>query len=250
MAIKNRRNYYRILHVQPDAPLAVIKSSYKTIMHKLRAHPDLGGDTENAALINEAYRVLSDPVKRARYDRENKSLHKQHGNEKAQADARTKNKANSKQSKPEQKQSACPFCGALNDCNTSLALKCFRCHSILRSSEQGDQAVAYKRSVSRIRKEGKILVFLPDHNKPIGAIINDMSPRGMRFAMDIRLQEQNVIKIESEIISAVAKVATCDLFTPDSSIFSFPLKKSYKIGVSFITVDFSSKHGTFISENI
>jgi len=250
MAIKNRRNYYRILHVQSDAPLAVIKSSYKTIMHKLRAHPDLGGDTENAALINEAYRVLSDPVKRARYDRENKSLHKQHGHEKAQADVKTKNKTNSKQSKPKQKQSVCPFCGALNDSNTNLTHKCFRCHSVLRNSKQGDQAVAYKRSVSRIRKEGRILVFVPDYQKPIGAIINDMSPRGMRFAMDIRLQEQNVIKIESEIISAVARVASCDLLTPGNSLFGFALKNSYRIGVSFITVDFSSKHGTFISEKI
>ena len=66
----NRRNYYRILHVQPDAPAEVIKSSYRTLMQRLRMHPDLGGDHWNASLINEAYTVLMDPEQRAAYDRE------------------------------------------------------------------------------------------------------------------------------------------------------------------------------------
>ena len=56
----NRRNYYRILHVQPDAPTEIIKSSYRTLMQKLRMHPDLGGDQWNATLINEAYQTLMD----------------------------------------------------------------------------------------------------------------------------------------------------------------------------------------------
>lgn len=63
--MKNRRNYYRILHVQPDAPKEMIRSSYRTIMHKMRVHPDLGGDSEAAALVNEAYAVLSDERERA-----------------------------------------------------------------------------------------------------------------------------------------------------------------------------------------
>jgi DnaJ-class molecular chaperone len=66
--MKNRRNYYRILHVQPDAPREVIRSSYRAMMQGLRMHPDLGGDDGNAALINEAYAVLTDPGQRAAYD--------------------------------------------------------------------------------------------------------------------------------------------------------------------------------------
>ena len=68
--MNNRRNYYRILHVQPDAPLAVIKASYRAQMQKLKLHPDLGGDVKNAATINEAYATLSNEKKRAAYDAE------------------------------------------------------------------------------------------------------------------------------------------------------------------------------------
>lgn len=66
---KNKRNYYRILFVQPDAPAEVISSSYRTLMQKLRQHPDLGGENWNASVINEAYGVLSDEKKRRAYDR-------------------------------------------------------------------------------------------------------------------------------------------------------------------------------------
>ena len=66
--MNNRRNYYRILHVQPEAPLEIIKASYRGLMTKLKAHPDLGGDHDAAVLINQAYAVLSNPEKRRRYD--------------------------------------------------------------------------------------------------------------------------------------------------------------------------------------
>ena len=34
------RDYYRILHVQPDAPVEVIRSSYRTLMQRMRAERD------------------------------------------------------------------------------------------------------------------------------------------------------------------------------------------------------------------
>ena len=67
--MENRRNYYRILQVQPDAPLEIIRASYRTMMRDLMQHPDFGGDHWNASIINEAYDVLSDNDKRAEYDK-------------------------------------------------------------------------------------------------------------------------------------------------------------------------------------
>lgn len=67
--MQERRNYYRILQVQPDAPVDVIRSNYRTLQQKLRMHPDLGGDERDAVTLNLAYQTLRDPKRRAEYDR-------------------------------------------------------------------------------------------------------------------------------------------------------------------------------------
>ena len=64
----NRRNHYRVLHVQPDAPVEVIRSSYRTLLSRLRLHPDLGGTHAQAVLVNQAWEVLGDGARRAAYD--------------------------------------------------------------------------------------------------------------------------------------------------------------------------------------
>lgn len=63
-----RRNFYRILHLQPDASPEVVKANFRTLMQKLKMHPDLGGDHWDAALVAEAYSTLSNPTTRAQYD--------------------------------------------------------------------------------------------------------------------------------------------------------------------------------------
>ena len=91
--MKNKRNYYRILYVQPDAPTALIRASYQTLMQKLRQHPALGGRHWNASIINEAYRVLVDPEKRDAYDRvlfgkkDHATLGRQHPRQRETGDA-------------------------------------------------------------------------------------------------------------------------------------------------------------------
>lgn len=61
---------YEILEVSPTARPAVIKAAYRCLAQQY--HPDRNpGDAEAAArmsLINHAYSVLIDPLKRARYD--------------------------------------------------------------------------------------------------------------------------------------------------------------------------------------
>lgn len=51
------------------ASSAAIKRAWKHLLQKMRKHPDLGGSEHEAALINEAYTVLKDPLRRAAYDR-------------------------------------------------------------------------------------------------------------------------------------------------------------------------------------
>lgn len=62
-------DYYALLEVSADASLAQIKRAYRRLARK--HHPDItkqAEDTQHIKRLNEAYAVLSDRVKRARYD--------------------------------------------------------------------------------------------------------------------------------------------------------------------------------------
>jgi curved DNA-binding protein CbpA len=67
---QNQRDYYEVLAIAPDAGPEEIKRAY----HRLafQCHPDRNWDSEEAheemERINEAYGVLSDPIKRREYD--------------------------------------------------------------------------------------------------------------------------------------------------------------------------------------
>lgn len=62
-------NYYAVLQVDMHASSQAIKRAWKHLLQKMRKHPDLGGNELEAALINEAYTVLKDPLRRTAYDR-------------------------------------------------------------------------------------------------------------------------------------------------------------------------------------
>lgn len=65
------RDYYEILNVPRDASLEDIKAAYRRLAREY--HPDVRKDDPRAEErfkeINEAYQVLSDPERRAEYDR-------------------------------------------------------------------------------------------------------------------------------------------------------------------------------------
>jgi hypothetical protein len=59
----NRRNHYRMLFVQPDAPQSVIKAAYRALAAEQQR---VSGSV--SALVTEAYTVLADAAARAAYD--------------------------------------------------------------------------------------------------------------------------------------------------------------------------------------
>ena len=66
----NKRDYYEVLGVSRDASSDEIKKAYRSLAKKY--HPDVSQEkdaTEKFAEIQGAYDCLSDPDKRANYDR-------------------------------------------------------------------------------------------------------------------------------------------------------------------------------------
>ncbi len=204
--MKNRRNYYRILHVQPDAPLAVIRSSYKTIMQKLRVHPDLGGDTAKALLINEAYETLSDSEKRRQYDQGQSSWHKRLKHQKSESTLRSG--------------------GGSSKGNGGVR-----------------EDITFKRAIKRMAQKGDIKLLIHGQPNAILGRICDLSPKGMRFIANINLKVGLVIKIEGQMMDAVARVTSC---VPDGS----RAHNQFAIGVEFISVNFSETKGSFVSSAV
>ncbi|MEA2094766.1 MAG: DnaJ domain-containing protein [Pseudomonadota bacterium] len=242
--MRNRRNYYRILHVQPDAPCEIIKASYRTLMQKLRQHPDLGGDNWNASILNEAYTILTNPEKRAAYDQQflhkSRTTHTQtgrqeHGGEKQHKSANTRNYRKGS--------SRCPFCGTPKPVRFrySNSGDCNHCRSPLKPVVRLRLAGKSRRALQRTSHHAPIRYFIhPGEMTGKPGTIRDLSPQGMQFSTNCQLEDDQAIKIVSVVLSAVARVTYCRL---DNG------KKGYVVGVEFLTLCFHEHTGTFISEN-
>ena len=65
----SNRDYYEILQISPEAEKEVIEAAYRRLARKY--HPDVNSDPHAPARmrqLNEAFEVLSDPIRRAEYD--------------------------------------------------------------------------------------------------------------------------------------------------------------------------------------
>ena len=68
--MSEKRDYYEVLGVGRGADERVLKQAFRKLAQQY--HPDVNPDAEAESKfkeINEAYQVLSDPQKRAVYDR-------------------------------------------------------------------------------------------------------------------------------------------------------------------------------------
>ena len=83
-----KKTFYDVLQVSPNADQEIIKAAYRSLVQ--RFHPDKNPDNPDAEqylkIINRAYEVLSDPVKREGYDAALKDVD---GNQENQADSAT-----------------------------------------------------------------------------------------------------------------------------------------------------------------
>ena len=235
--MKNRRNYYRILHVQPDAPAKVIQSSYRTLMQQLNAHPDRGGESSQAALINHAYAVLSNARKRAEYDRELK----QQNSLNTRPDERTPISSVPAIS-PEP--GICPFCTSRHQHEKDIPSDafCATCKSPLCLAEQKRLEQSDQRKVARIGKQTALSYYTHwPQLRPYVGVADNISTHGMMFETSRKVSVDTVLKINCTQFQSIACVVSCR----QAGIF---LRPNWHIGVRFLTLHFRSSRGVFISD--
>lgn len=234
--MENRRNYYRILHVQPDAPQALIKASYRTLMQHLKCHPDLGGDHWNAAVINEAYAIISDPKKRAEYD------------------ANVLPKLVKRGDKPPPQPTAskapnttvfCRFCKTPTVCTSQAKLGlCLECHSPLREVHVTVEQIDNQRSMQRIDKTGHLQFYTYWPQAPHDGYYTDLSPLGLRMLTHEKMYLEQIIKIDMRELKAVASVAHIQRLER-------PVRDYYfSVGLRFLAAEFEFPRGTFLNVEI
>lgn len=227
-------DYYEVLLVHPEAPLEIIRSSYRTLMQRLRAHPDLGGDTEHAALINAAYAVLSDPEKRAAYDRTRRP---------ARAAPRT---AAARGPGPEAEHAAreprghCLFCLTPHALSATLHADdlCAECESPLFPAERHRLQSSGQRMLGRINQNRPVFCYTRwPQAEGIPARMCDLSLNGMQIATPFAAEPESLLKLESEQLKALARVAYCRIRNDGG----------WLLGVEFVTLVFRRASGNFVS---
>lgn len=227
------QDYYDLLHVSPQAPEAVITASYRAMMQKLKMHPDLGGDAETAALINEAYAVLSDARRRAEYDASRRG-----GGTAATDDFE------STAVDPPNPFAECIFCRTAHTHGKSILadVRCVACKSPLALAEQLRFEEADQRAVARVgnRLDVSFQTRWPN-GKVYRGITEDLSLNGMRLRCSEPLAPGQIIRLECRLLDAVASVR-------NASSHRRGFSKEYSCGLAFVTLCFNRSIGGFVSD--
>lgn len=226
--MENRRNYYRVLQVQHDAPFEVIKASYHAHLRELKQHPDFGGNHTNATILNEAYSILSDHKKRAEYD---KILFNFYTKRPFSKDGLNKQPTVSV---------FCPFCKQPIGRNGDTNEGCLYCKGVFSSIKEKDAEINYRRSEIRLQKQGKIHCYATSSQMKQEANLIDISTKGMRFVCKRALNLNMVVKIRSPFLNGVAKVINVQHKVKEGT-------NRYLVGINFSEVVFKNQEGSFFS---
>ena len=214
-------------------------------MQRLKQHPDLGGDHWNAALINEAYRVLTNPASRERYDHERQLILRGLSSSGPVKDA-VDETADPMADDPIDdtgldSDTACLFCLKPHDHSMidDPDAVCPNCASPLCPASEWHLENSGQRAVNRIPQHLDINFYTtwPQPAACIGQSL-DMSPNGMRFRSERHLGKGRRVKITSSAIDAIALVTHC---RHDSNT------DGWIIGVAFETIRLARTQGAFFS---
>ena len=229
-------NYYSVLGIDRDAGIDAVRESYRRLMQRGRNHPDLGGDTQKAALINKAYTVLSNPELRDEYDARLLILERV-----AQGFAPEDPRSNVHRMK------SCAFCGQPHNYSQLDDLSdvgCSRCGSALQAAGSERLENPGQRAVQRFGKSFDIMMFTGfPQEKGIWARSEDLSLHGLRLTTRSSLQMGQRIRLISGIFDAVGDVVHC-------AFENRGWRSMTTAGIVFLTLRLKRQEGVFVSRQI
>ena len=235
---RNRRNYYRILHVQPEAPLEIIKASYRALMGPLGRHPDKGGDHETALLINEAYAVLSDTTKRAAYDR---TLARGQGRGAPAPAARPDAAGSGPDPASWRADRCCPFCRRALPDVLRVATRCARCAAPLAplpTPAPRRKELLGARASARIAKNHDAMLICAPGAAATPVRMRDLSLTGASMYTTAPVPVRQAVRIVDGDIEAVAVVVACRR-----------RDALYIVHAQLLTIRVERRTGVFVSEH-
>ena len=212
---QERRNHYRLLFVQPEAPPEVIKAAYRALMSAARVHPDLGGDPEQAARLNAAYAVLSDPEQRRLYDL---GLKRRRATAAAaREDARGGTPGGTQRDTTTTASLACPFCAAPVRHVIRLDSLCGHCSAPLCPvPEAGSVAAAGpvgellgRRRAARHATDAEVHWRLPGQASTWRSPLRDLSFSGLSLQHPVPVPVGSRLHLRADKFEAVAEVVAC-----------------------------------------
>jgi hypothetical protein len=163
-------DYYRILHVQPDAPAPIIHASYRTLVERA-----FGGTLGSAGLERATGTAPA------------------HDEPAGSPGTRS-----------------CLFCGALHDLKRMLERddECGRCLSPLYPAERHRLEYSGQRMLQRVPKQHTIHVWVTwPQDAPIRADMRDLSLNGMSFTAAVRFEANQIVRIDCTELRALGRIA-------------------------------------------
>ena len=232
--VSNRRNFYRLLQVQPDAAPEVIKAAYRALiaMH----HPDKGGDHATAALITNAYATLSDARLRDQYD----ARRLQRGGRAStsrSADGAASRAAAGPSATSDDANDCCPFCAIMLSIKARSAPRCLRCSApLVKVPSGGLPLTKERRRMLRVSKSDWAMLHTSWNAEGIDVRMRDLSLDGVSVYCGAALPVGRRVRIVGAVFDAVGEIVS-----------TRQVGNVYTLHAHLITAIFAVRTGGFVS---
>lgn len=231
-------DYYQVLGIERHVAADDIRRRYRHLMQTEAHHPDLGGDTETAALINKAYAVLGNPELRQQYDARLDLLASiaqglPVDGVVAAAPMRARDPARE-----------CVFCGtphgtaAFDDPES----RCTHCGSPLHPATSDRLERWDQRAIARIPRTFPVRIFT-DWRQPDGfsGRTEDLSLSGLRLICSTAIRPGQYVRLISNVLDAVGHVIRAE-----------PRRVGWRtehdVGIAFVTLRMMQTAGGLVSD--